>query len=961
MKKILYMIALALSAVSGALAADNGAIAAGRGTPKIDGKLDDAVWRDSIGLAPFILQQQRTFAAEQTTVRLLWDDEHLYVGFHCRERALEPSENKLHAFKRDFHGRDNDAIYRDDMVEILLWNPETPESVSDLAVNANGAVADSISSTAAPDLWSSRSRDWDARAQIAVTLDCVDRAGGWNVELAIPGSALGGRAPGRNAKWKMLAARWAQNSGEKSALQPVRRHGIHDFCNLSELRFVEAVPGVTLKQMPAFAPGRNTLLTALNTGRARMPLEVASTLKFASRPERTRTLFAKTPHPDAPLNFEIRQSGEFTFQWSVASSATLETFFQSPVYTMAVNSCRLDAELSAAELTVNGKPVSKQAMLVSGVNDLVVRTKSPSGVRLSVGGMALAFPDGWKKTGDVYRLGLLADDSVIWPNWAAAGGVGVNRGGIQQILFRPQGVSGMVLDDYTMFFDLPEGFSSPGASGYYGIYPLDFRRVGTVEYAGKNFTRYAVTVRKKLPFNPQLKSHESIAFLLAAPETGAAGEFTAYYHAASAAAGLREIPNPLKIKLLPKLNGTAPRQLRTQLWTGWLSTLDNKSLYPHYRKLFKDAGINEIRSMDGKDPALKEFTLIGFAEWNFSCKPYLAANPGTARMDSDRRESDLYVCSTEMVENPRFAEYFRTRLPEWYEKMGKPDHVNWDYESKVTDSYLACYCPKCLTAFTRRYKLPEPATPELIRTRYFREWTEFMDRRMAEVATLMRDAIRARLPKVIFSIYSGYQSEESKHFYGVDWSMLNGNIDLAMMGYGRNPDELAASRHALPNTPMLLGAIVYPYRFEERIAPDSVTAARLLRRACDATAGWLIYEYSSLDGRTFSAVSEVSKIMADHEAFFKSGIRAPGRLRINGFDQADCEVLEDGAGNVLIALMNPGATARSYQFEMDLPNHDGLLNAKTGQAVKTPVAGTLPAGGVAVFISQKKGFQHDEF
>ena len=78
-----------------------GIVTAGRGTPVVDGKLDDAAWMAAIPLTPFLQQKAGRPAAEQTELRILWDDESLYFGFLCRERALNPLENRLHAFKAE--------------------------------------------------------------------------------------------------------------------------------------------------------------------------------------------------------------------------------------------------------------------------------------------------------------------------------------------------------------------------------------------------------------------------------------------------------------------------------------------------------------------------------------------------------------------------------------------------------------------------------------------------------------------------------------------------------------------------------------------------------------------------------------------------------------------------------------------------------------------------------------------
>ena len=155
-------------------------------------------------------------------------------------------------------------------------------------------------------------------------------------------------------------------------------------------------------------------------------------------------------------------------------------------------------------------------------------------------------------------------------------------------------------------------------------------------------------------------------------------------------------------------------------------------------------------------------------------------------------------------EGAAFDEYLRKQMPEWYERRGRPDHVNWDYESEVTKSYISCFCPLCLERFRAFAGLDSVPERSEIPSRYMAEWTRFMNMRMAELAGKLRSALKACNENVRFSVYSGYQSETHKRVYGVDWSLLADKIDVAMAGYGRPIDELNATRTALGKTPLVL-------------------------------------------------------------------------------------------------------------------------------------------------------------
>ena len=69
----------------------NGLTSAARAAipPEIDGNPDDACWRNAVAAEPFILNTQNRFAKEQTSIRFAYDNEYLYVAFHCRVQSME--------------------------------------------------------------------------------------------------------------------------------------------------------------------------------------------------------------------------------------------------------------------------------------------------------------------------------------------------------------------------------------------------------------------------------------------------------------------------------------------------------------------------------------------------------------------------------------------------------------------------------------------------------------------------------------------------------------------------------------------------------------------------------------------------------------------------------------------------------------------------------------------------------
>src|SRR5436305_12305213 len=69
----------------------------------VDGKLDDTAWK-SAGTIEFRFPwDKQTGARQETTARLLWNDEYLFVGYDCQDTDIT-----AHYTERD------DPTYKDD-------------------------------------------------------------------------------------------------------------------------------------------------------------------------------------------------------------------------------------------------------------------------------------------------------------------------------------------------------------------------------------------------------------------------------------------------------------------------------------------------------------------------------------------------------------------------------------------------------------------------------------------------------------------------------------------------------------------------------------------------------------------------------------------------------------------------------------------------------------------------------
>ncbi|BDG01361.1 carbohydrate binding family 9 domain-containing protein [Anaeromyxobacter oryzae] len=164
--------ALAYLLACAAAAADPGDIVARRISAHVhlDGRLDDAAWAEAPVFSGFVESFPRAGvpASFRTEVRVVYDDETLYVGITC----FDPEPG---AIVRQLARRDGNPTA--DQVEIALDTGADGRTAYDFTVNAAGVLRDQLlfADVNATDSWDAV---WDA----AVSVD----ARGWSAEVAIP-------------------------------------------------------------------------------------------------------------------------------------------------------------------------------------------------------------------------------------------------------------------------------------------------------------------------------------------------------------------------------------------------------------------------------------------------------------------------------------------------------------------------------------------------------------------------------------------------------------------------------------------------------------------------------------------------------------------------------------------------------------------------------------------------------
>jgi hypothetical protein len=133
-----------------------------REPPTIDGRLDDACWKQAPVIGSFIDIDKQTPSRWPTTVRLLYDERNLYAAFECSE--TEPASIIAQI------AQDGGEVWRDDSVELFLNPRGDGQTYEQFVANVLGAR-------------NRTSPGWQAKTSRSEA--------GWVVEMSIPLASLG--------------------------------------------------------------------------------------------------------------------------------------------------------------------------------------------------------------------------------------------------------------------------------------------------------------------------------------------------------------------------------------------------------------------------------------------------------------------------------------------------------------------------------------------------------------------------------------------------------------------------------------------------------------------------------------------------------------------------------------------------------------------------------------------------
>jgi hypothetical protein len=194
---------------------------------RIDGDLDKEAWSEAPSV-DLVRVEDGGPARQRTTLRLLWDDGHLYAAFRVVDDDVRATQTRRDA-----------PLWREEVVELFLdpWGAE--RVYVELEVSPRNVVFDAIVVNRAREGEARRDlvalRAWRCKGlRTAVRVDGVIGGGpvsrGFDVEIAVPLSELAPRlapAPGVEWRWNAYRVDRSERGDELQAFSPTGRPDFH--------------------------------------------------------------------------------------------------------------------------------------------------------------------------------------------------------------------------------------------------------------------------------------------------------------------------------------------------------------------------------------------------------------------------------------------------------------------------------------------------------------------------------------------------------------------------------------------------------------------------------------------------------------------------------------------------------------------------------------------------------------
>lgn len=250
--------------------------------------------------------------------------------------------------------------------------------------------------------------------------------------------------------------------------------------------------------------------------------------------------------------------------------------------------------------------------------------------------------------------------------------------------------------------------------------------------------------------------------------------------------------------------------------------------------------------------------------------------------------------------------------------MKSLNYINFDYEKPVLSGPLSCYCQRCLKRFKKSARIAsnEKLDFKIIQAEYSRQWTHFMNKKLADLTGIIRDKVHAIERKLTF--YSGYKSNKTLTQYGVDWKLIGPNIDYATCGYRTSTKIIKDTVSALGGTPIITGVIAAPWHFTSREPSQQIDKAFTIKGIVLGSKGFLCYNIPQLDGRSYYAMSETAAVLSKYEDIIYFGKIKNDWLSLEGVDKDHYALFEKSGNPKRILIIYNENIKKAVKFKVKM-------------------------------------------
>ena len=193
--------------------------------PKIDGKLDDACWRNAGEARDFVLYGSGLPPSQQTKTLVTFDDGHLYLAYVCSEAAMAKIQAGARAELRE---GENDSVWKNDCIELFLDPHLTRDECYQFEVDSLAQKWDAR--ILVPWGRGKEFPEWDSHFRVAATRSETS----WTVEMAIAAASMGVDKIRDGSLWGVNFTRNEHPHKEISSWTPWKRN--INFCHARHFR-----------------------------------------------------------------------------------------------------------------------------------------------------------------------------------------------------------------------------------------------------------------------------------------------------------------------------------------------------------------------------------------------------------------------------------------------------------------------------------------------------------------------------------------------------------------------------------------------------------------------------------------------------------------------------------------------------------------------------------------------------